>query len=198
MGVVLTFLQRYHDEGEDFLNKFVTGDENKRRGMLSSGIVLFHDNARPHTAAATKRLLQRFRWEVFDHTPYSPDLVPSDFHLFPRMKRCLGGQYFGTDNELQTSVENWLKSQAAGFYSTRLVCSSAGSHQENVVRAGEEAAGSQHLTLVETQTADPRESPDGCDEMLRTTYRVDKVKRFREAAKGRLEMQAEKMKTTTL
>ena len=35
--------------------------------MLSSGIVLLHHNARPHTAAATKRLLMRFRQEVFDH-----------------------------------------------------------------------------------------------------------------------------------
>ena len=32
------------------------------------------------------------------------------------MKWCLGGQYFGIYNELQTSVENWLKAQAAGFY----------------------------------------------------------------------------------
>ena len=72
--------------------------------MLSSGTVLLDGNARPHTAAATKRLLQR------------SDVAPSDFHLIPRMKRCLGGQHFGTDNELQISVENWLKTLAAGFY----------------------------------------------------------------------------------
>lgn len=33
---------------------------------------------------------------------------------FAHMKRWLGGQYFGIDNELQTSVDNWLKAQA--FY----------------------------------------------------------------------------------
>ena len=60
----------------------------KSLGMLSSGIVL-HDSARPHTAAATKKLLKRFRWEVFDHPPSFPDLAPSVFHLFPRMKRSL-------------------------------------------------------------------------------------------------------------
>ncbi|GBL87308.1 Histone-lysine N-methyltransferase SETMAR [Araneus ventricosus] len=90
--------------------------QNKRRGMLSSGIVLLHDNARPHTAVATTILLQRFGWEVFDHPPYSPDLAPSDFHLFAHMKYWLGGQIFATDNELQTSVQNWLKTQAAAFY----------------------------------------------------------------------------------
>ena len=46
----------------------------------------------------------------------SPDVVPSNFHLFPRMKLCLRGQRFGADNELQTNVENWLKAQAAGLY----------------------------------------------------------------------------------
>ncbi|GBN10241.1 Histone-lysine N-methyltransferase SETMAR [Araneus ventricosus] len=84
--------------------------------MLSSGVVLLQDNARPHTAVATTILLQRFGWEVFDHPPYSPDLAPSDFHLFAHMKRWLGGQNFATDNELQTSVQNWLKTQAAAFY----------------------------------------------------------------------------------
>ena len=28
----------------------------------------------------------------------------------------LGGQFFGTDNELQASAESWLKALAAGFY----------------------------------------------------------------------------------
>ncbi|GBM92555.1 Histone-lysine N-methyltransferase SETMAR [Araneus ventricosus] len=90
--------------------------QNKRRGMLSSGIVLLHGNARPHTAVATTILLQCFGWGVFDHPPYTPDLAPSDFHLFAHMKRWLGGQIFTTDNELQTSVQNWLKTQAAAFY----------------------------------------------------------------------------------
>ena len=57
--------------------------QNKRRGMLSSGIVLLHDNARPRTAARTAQLLQQFRWEVFDHPPYSPDLVP--IHAYKEM-----------------------------------------------------------------------------------------------------------------
>ncbi|GBM96265.1 hypothetical protein AVEN_134449-1 [Araneus ventricosus] len=64
---------------------------------------------------ATTILLQRFGWEVFYHPPYSPDLAPSDFHLFAHMKRWLGGQIFTTD-ELQTSVQNWLKTQATAFY----------------------------------------------------------------------------------
>ena len=56
----------------DTVRKLRRAIQNKRRGMLSSGIVLLHDNARPHTAARTAQLLQQFRWEVFAHPPYSP------------------------------------------------------------------------------------------------------------------------------
>jgi hypothetical protein len=52
--------------------------QNKRHGMLTSGVVLRRDNARPHTAARTPPLLQHFNCEMFDHTPYSPGLNPSD------------------------------------------------------------------------------------------------------------------------
>jgi transposase len=57
-----------------------------RRGMLSKGVVLLHDNAQPHTAARTNAFIKHFNWEFFDHPPYSPDLVPSDYHLFSKMK----------------------------------------------------------------------------------------------------------------
>ena len=64
------------------LKKLRRAIQNKRRGMLTSGLVLLHDNARPHTAARTQALLQKFCWDLFDHPLYSPDLAPSDFHLF--------------------------------------------------------------------------------------------------------------------
>jgi hypothetical protein len=36
---------------------------NKRRGMLSRCVMMLHDNARPHTAAATQDLIAIFGWE---------------------------------------------------------------------------------------------------------------------------------------
>jgi hypothetical protein len=50
--------------------------QNKRRGMLTSGVVLLHDNARPHTAARTRAQLKHFNWELFDHPPYSSERLP--------------------------------------------------------------------------------------------------------------------------
>jgi histone-lysine N-methyltransferase SETMAR len=64
------------------LKKLHCAIQNKRHGMLSQGVVMIHDNTHPHTAAAMQNLITTFGWEQFDHPPYSPDLVLSDFHLF--------------------------------------------------------------------------------------------------------------------
>jgi len=42
------------------LKKLRCAIQNKRRGMLSWGVVMIHDNARPHTAAATQNLITTF------------------------------------------------------------------------------------------------------------------------------------------
>ena len=89
--------------------------------MLLRGVVLLHDNARPHTAASTRELLDQFGWEIFDHPPYSPDLAPSDFHLFTKLKDFLGGTRFGSDEELKKTVNTWLNELAAEEYNTGIL-----------------------------------------------------------------------------
>jgi hypothetical protein len=59
---------------------------------------MFHDNACPHTTTTTQDLIATFGWEQFDHPPYSPDVTPSDFHVFLHLKTFLGGQQFHEDN----------------------------------------------------------------------------------------------------
>lgn len=90
---------------------------SKRRGLLSKGVLLLHDNARPHTAAHTVETLQRLNFEVLDHPPYSPDLAPSDFHLFGPLKDALRGHRFLTDQSVKDAVHSWLVSQSKTFYS---------------------------------------------------------------------------------
>ncbi|GBO10529.1 hypothetical protein AVEN_247041-1 [Araneus ventricosus] len=57
-----------------------------QRAILISGVVLIHDNARPHNAVVTQQLLEQFKWDLSVHPAYSPDLMTSDFHLFPELK----------------------------------------------------------------------------------------------------------------
>ena len=67
-------------------------------------------------AHVTQDLLASFKWDLFPHPPYSPDLAPSDFHLFPALKKSLGGQKFSTDAELQEAVKKWFQRQDAQFF----------------------------------------------------------------------------------
>ena len=84
--------------------------------MLTKGVVLLHDNARPHTAARTNALIKLYNWEIFDHPPYSPDLAPRDYHLFSKMKVWLATQLFHTNEELVDGVKPWLHNLAAPFF----------------------------------------------------------------------------------
>ncbi|GFW19122.1 uncharacterized protein TNCV_254491 [Trichonephila clavipes] len=47
---------------------------------------------------------ERFRWEVSDHPPYSPDLAPSDFHPYEPLKKHLRGQHFKTNARVQQTI----------------------------------------------------------------------------------------------
>ena len=53
----------------DTLKKLHRAIQNKQRGMLSWGVVMLHDNACLHTAAAMQDLIVTFGWEQFDHPP---------------------------------------------------------------------------------------------------------------------------------
>jgi histone-lysine N-methyltransferase SETMAR len=79
---------------------------SKRRGLLSKTVLLLHDNARPHTAAHTVDTLRALKFEVLKHPPYSPDLAPSDFHLFGPLKEHMRGQKFADDNEVLEAVQS--------------------------------------------------------------------------------------------
>ncbi|KAJ9600590.1 hypothetical protein L9F63_026273, partial [Diploptera punctata] len=84
---------------------------NKRPGRK---IILQHDNARPHTAGATVEKIRTFGWETLPHPPYSPDLAPSDYHLFSSVKER--GQRYETLEDIQKAVCQCLRAAGMDFY----------------------------------------------------------------------------------
>ncbi len=86
--------------------------------MLTSGVILFHDNTRPHSAQITQELLKTFNWAIFEHPPYSPDLAPSDFALFPALKQILGGQHFQNAEEVKNYTTQYFLNLETTFYHT--------------------------------------------------------------------------------
>ncbi|GFO19770.1 histone-lysine N-methyltransferase SETMAR [Plakobranchus ocellatus] len=82
------------------LDRLKEAIRRKRPGLLRRGVVLQHDNATPHSANLTQQWLQCYGWEILPHPAHSPDLAPSDFHLFGPLKRHLGGMAFETEDDL--------------------------------------------------------------------------------------------------
>ena len=79
--------------------------------------MLLHNNARPHTAAHTAETLRKLKFEVIAHPPCSPDLAPSDYHLFGPLKEVSKGCRFTLDQEVKEAVHAWLAAQPKTFTS---------------------------------------------------------------------------------
>ena len=75
-----------------------------------------HDNASVHRALATQKKLAYLGFQYLDHPSYSPDLDPSDYHLFPGLKKQLKGPLLSSDAEVTAAAETWLDGQPSDFF----------------------------------------------------------------------------------
>ncbi|GFO33149.1 histone-lysine N-methyltransferase SETMAR [Plakobranchus ocellatus] len=88
-----------------------------RRSAVPSGLCCHeHDNATPHSANLTQQWLQRYDWKILPHLAHSPDLAPSDFHLFGPLKRHLEGMAFETEDYLISELRNWFDNLDIDFF----------------------------------------------------------------------------------
>ncbi|KAG5322591.1 MOS1T transposase, partial [Pseudoatta argentina] len=79
-------------------------------------VILLHDNARPHVAKPVKTYLETLKWEVLPHPPYSPDIAPSDFHLFRSMAHGPADRRFHSYEEAQKWIDSWIASKDMSFF----------------------------------------------------------------------------------
>jgi [histone H3]-lysine36 N-dimethyltransferase SETMAR len=91
-------------------------EEKRRRRTNDGGLYLLHDNARPHTAVLSTLKLQELGLHVVPHTPYSPDLAPSDYYLFSPLKSALRNQNFDSADAVQQKIQNWLDTKESSFF----------------------------------------------------------------------------------
>jgi len=75
-----------------------------------------HDNAPAYRALAAQKKLAYLSFQCLDHPPYSPDLAPSDYHLFPGLKKQLKSRHFSSDAEVIAAAETWLDGQTSEFF----------------------------------------------------------------------------------
>ncbi|XP_076037348.1 histone-lysine N-methyltransferase SETMAR-like [Oratosquilla oratoria] len=130
-------LELFEADPEDFMARFVTVDEfwvhhyqletkeqskqwkhassptpKKAKVTVSAG----KDNAPAHTSVVVMAKSHDCGFQLILHPPYSPDLAPSDSHLFPNLKKYLAGRRFTTDDEVMDAVDTYLQDQDSEFY----------------------------------------------------------------------------------
>ena len=64
----------------------------------------------------TREKITSFEWTTLPHPPYSPDLAPSNYHLFDPMKPPLRGKYYYSVGEVKSVEKKWLKEQSTESY----------------------------------------------------------------------------------
>jgi len=72
--------------------------------------ILHHDNAPANASLLIREFLTKHEMTVVPQPPYSPDLAPADFFLFPQLKSSLKGRRFQTIKEIE---ENWTRDLCA-------------------------------------------------------------------------------------
>ena len=55
-------------------------------------------------------------WEVLVHPPYSPDMAPTDFHLFNSLSNFLRGHQFADESEVNAMLDNLFDSKPQEYY----------------------------------------------------------------------------------
>ena len=81
----------------------------KQPDLLKRGIILYQDNAPAHKAKLLQEILQNLNIETLAHPPYSPDLAPYDFCLFPVLKDSLPGTRYENREELTQAMTGSLR-----------------------------------------------------------------------------------------
>ena len=91
--------------------------DEKHPELVNRKCILFHqDNARPHVSLMTRQKLLQLGWEVLIHRPYSPDIAPSDFHLFRSLQNFLNGKNFNSLEDCKRHLEQFFAKKDKKFW----------------------------------------------------------------------------------
>ena len=80
----------------DWMQKLCRKMHKNRPDLLGDGSLILHDNARPHLGKVVTNLMSKDESELLPHAPYSPDMSPLDFNLFPKLKQPMCGHRFSS------------------------------------------------------------------------------------------------------
>lgn len=101
----------------DVLRRLRESVRRKRPELWKNRNWLLHqDNAPPHVSLKTTQFLTDHNMTTVPHPPYSPDIAPCDFSLFPKLKLRLRGRRFQSVDDIQAATDVVLKSFDSSFF----------------------------------------------------------------------------------
>ena len=103
------------------LDQLSTTIREKRRDKLSKGVLLQQDDASVHARKVRINAVERKGYGIIPYPAYPPDLAPSDFFIFPNLKKDIRGCHFRSDEEVVTAVEEWVNGKDPDFFSSGLM-----------------------------------------------------------------------------
>jgi histone-lysine N-methyltransferase SETMAR len=93
------------------------------RKMSTNGpqkILFHHDNAPTYFSGVVAAKLMELGFQLVPHPPYSPDLAPLDYYLFPNMKKRLAGRRFYSNKEVIVEMNSYFAQLCQSYYSKRI------------------------------------------------------------------------------
>ena len=89
----------------EVLREFMKRFRRKRPTLFKSGMWHFYeDNAPVHNSIVVTDFLTKMGIKTIPHSPYSPDLAPCEFWLFPKLKENFRGCHYETIEEMKEAV----------------------------------------------------------------------------------------------
>ena len=81
----------------------------EKRPHLAKKVLFHHGNASAHTSTIATSKLFDLCYGILPHSPYSPDLAPSEYFLFPNMKTWLGGKRFSSNEKIIAATNEYFE-----------------------------------------------------------------------------------------
>ena len=104
------------------LDQLKSALDEKCPELVNRKRIIFHqDNERPHVSLMTRQKLLQLGWEVLIHPQYSPDIAPSDFHLFRSLQNSLNGKNFNSLEDCKRYLEQFFAPKDYKFWEDEIM-----------------------------------------------------------------------------
>ena len=110
---------RYHIQHKrpelSSINQSESDNDNYNHQPMT--IIYHHDNVRAHKSEITiDKITKQFEWEILSHPSYSPDISPSDYHLFRSLQTSLYGKQFQELPQIDEHIQTFFNKQTEKFW----------------------------------------------------------------------------------